>query len=161
MGTRPESDALSGKVASLRRRMKDIAEQVESTEGLFTWARRVTVAVFFNRPKVDQRASDFQAQVRMLREYVQDALVSIDLPSVLHESVSMLLLDLCSDMEAFAIATQTRFDRQSLDGLNDCLDAVQSSELPQTLKDEARELLLNHFNQYRTAARRLTRAESL
>jgi hypothetical protein len=161
MGTRPESDTLPMKCASLRRNMKDIAEQVESTEGLFTWAGRMTAAAFFNRPKVDQRASDFQAQVRVLRESVQDALVSIDLPSFLHERLSMRLLDMCSDMETLAFATQTRFDRQRLAGLNDCLDAVQSSELSQTLKDEARALLLDHFNQYHTAARRLTRAESL
>ena len=160
MGTRPESDALSGKVASLRRRMKDISEQVESTEGLLTWAGRVTVAVFFNRPKVDKRAADFQAQVRMLRESVQDALVSIGLPSFLHERLSMRLLDMCSDMETLAFATQSRFDRQRLAGLNDCLDALQSSELPQTLKDEARVLLMDHFNRYHTTARRLTRAES-
>jgi hypothetical protein len=161
MGTRPESDTLSGKVASLRRRMKDIAEQVESTEGLFTWARRVTTVAFFNRPKVNQRAADFQVQVRMLRESVQDALVSIDLPSFLHERLSLRLLDMCSDMETLAFATQTRFDHQRLAGLNDCLDAVQSSELPQTVKDEAQGLLLDHFNQYHTAARRLTRADSL
>jgi len=141
--------------------MKDIAEQVESTEGLFTWARRVTTAAFFNRPKVDQRASDFQAQVRMLRESVQDALVSIDLPSFLYERLSLRLLDMCSDMETLAFATQTRFDHHRLAGLNDCLDAVQSSELPQTLKDEANGLLLDHFNQYHTAACRLARAESL
>jgi hypothetical protein len=161
MGTRPESATLSGKFASLRRRMKDIAEQLESTEGLFTWARRVTMAAFFNRPKVNQRASDFQVQVRMLRESIQDALVSIDLPSFLHERLSLRLLDMCSDMETLAFATQTRFDHQRLAGLNDCLDAVQSSELPQTLKDEAKGLLLDHFNHYYTAARRLTRAESL
>jgi hypothetical protein len=161
MGTRPESDTLSGKVASLRRRMKDIAEQVELTEGLFTWAWRVTTAAFFNRPRVDQRASDFQAQVHLLRESVQGALVSIDLPSFLHERLSLRLLDMCSDMETLAFATQTRFDHQRLAGLNDCLDAVQSSELPQTLKDEAKGLLLDRFNQYHTAARRLTRAESL
>jgi hypothetical protein len=160
LGTRPESDTLSGKIASLRRRMKDIAEQVESTEGLFTWARRVTMAAFFNRPKVNQRASDFQIQVRMLRESVQDVLVSIDLPSFLHERLSLRLLDMCSDMETLAFATQTRFDHQRLAGLNDCLDAVQSSELPQTLKDEAKGLLVDYFNHYHTATRRLTRAES-
>ena len=161
MGTRPESDTLSGKVASLRRRMKDIAEQVESTEGLLTWARRVTTAALFNRPKVNQRAADFQLQARMLRESVQDALVSIDLPSFLHERLSMRLLEMCSDMETLAFAAQTKFDHQRLSGLNDCLDAVQSSELPQTLKDEAEGLLLDHFNQYHTVARRLTRAESV
>jgi hypothetical protein len=160
MGTRPEPETLSGKVASVRRRMKDIAEQVESAEGLFTWARRVTTAAFFNRPKVDQRASDFQAQVRMLRESVQDALVSIDLPSFLHERLSLRLLDMCSDMETLAFATQTKFDHQRLTGLNDCLDAVQSSELTQTLKDEAKGLLLDHFNQYHTAERHLARAPS-
>jgi hypothetical protein len=160
MGTRPESDALSGRVASLRRRMKDISEQVESTEGLLTWVGRVTLAALFNRPKVDKRAADFQAQVRMLHESVQDALVSIGLPSFLHERLNMRLLDMCSDMETLAFATQTRFDRQRLAGLNDCLDAVQSSELPQVLKDEARVLLMEHFNQYHTTARRLTRAES-
>src|SRR6516165_7504949 len=146
MGTRPESDTLSVRFACLRRRMKDIAEQVESTEGLFTWAGRMTTAVFLNRPKVDQRAADFQAQVRVLRESVQDALVSIDLPSFLHERLSLRLLDMCSDMETLAFATQSRFDRQRLAGLNDCLDALQSSELPQALKDEARVLLMEHFN---------------
>jgi hypothetical protein len=161
LGTRPESDAWSGKVASLRRRMKGIAEQVESTEGLLTWAGRLTLAALFNRPKVDKRAADFQAQVRLLRESVQGALVSIGLPSFLHETLNMRLLDMCSDIETLAFAMQTRFDRQRLAGLNDCLDAVQSSELPQTLKDEAAALLLDHFNQYHTAARRLTRAESL
>jgi hypothetical protein len=141
--------------------MKEIAEQVESTEGLFTWAGRVITAAFFNRPKVDQRATDFRAQVRMLRESLQDALISIELPSFLHERLSVRMLDMCSDMETLAFATQSKFDRQRLAGLNDCLDAVQSSELPQMLKNEARVLLLDHFNQYHTAARRLTRAESL
>ena len=160
MGTRPESETLSGKVASLRRRMKDIAEQVESTEGLFTWTGRVTTAAFFNRPKVDRRATDFQAQVRMLRESVEDALVSIDLPSFLHERLNLRVLHMCSDMETLAFATQTKFDHQRLTGLNDCLDAVQSSELTQTLKDEAKGLLLDHFNQYHTAERHLARAPS-
>jgi hypothetical protein len=161
LGTRPETETISGRVASLRRRMKDIAEQVESAEGLFPWAGRVTKAALFNRPRVDQRATDFQAQVRILRESIQDALGSIELPSFLHERISVRVLDMCSDMETLAFATQTRFDHQRLAGLNDCLDAVQSSELPQTVKDEAQGLLLDHFNQYHTAARRLTRAESL
>jgi hypothetical protein len=160
MGTRPESETLSGKVASLRRRMKDIAEQVESTEGLFTWTGRVTTAAFFNRPKVDRRATDFQAQVRMLRESVQNAIVSIELPSFLHERLSLRLTDMCSEMETLAFATQTKFDRQGLAALNDCLDAVQSSELPETLKDQARAHLIDHLNRFHTAARRLTRAES-
>jgi hypothetical protein len=64
-------------------------------------------------------------------------------------------------METLAFATQTRFDHQRLSGLNDCLDAVQSSELPQPLKDEAEGLLLDHFNRYHTTGRRFTRAESV
>jgi hypothetical protein len=161
MGTRPEPETLSGKVASLRRRMKGIAEQVESTEGVFPWTGRVITAALFNRPKVDQRATDFQARVRRLHESVQDALVSIDLPSFLHERLSVRLLNMCTEMEALAFATQTKFDRQGLAALNDCLDAVQSSDLPKTRQDEAKALLMDHFNRFHTAARRLTRAESL
>jgi hypothetical protein len=161
LGMRPETETMSGRVASLRRSMKEIAEQVESADGLFPWAGRVIKAALFNRPRVDQRAADFQVQVRILRESIQDALGSIELPSFLHERLSVRLLDMCSDMETLAFATQTRFDHQRLAGLNDCLDAVQSSELPQAVKDEAQGLLLNHFTQYHTAARRLTRAEAL
>jgi hypothetical protein len=161
MGTLREPESLSGRIASLRRRMKDIAEQVESTEGLLSWTGRVTAAVLFNRPKVNQRVADFQVQVHLLRETVQNSLLAIDLPSFLHERLSLRLLDMCSELEHLAFATQTKFDRQGLAALNDCLDAVQNSELPDTLKDEAGRLLMDHFNGFHKTARRLTRADGL
>ena len=159
MGTRAEQSTLSERVASVRRRMKEISAQIESTEGLLVWSGRIVAGALFNRPKIDPRAANFHAHLLTLRETIQDALISLEIPSMLHEELSIRLLDMCSGVESLASATQGKFDREGLAALSDCLDAVQSSEIPDSVKEEARKLLLDHFNQFHKATRRFTWAD--
>jgi hypothetical protein len=137
MGTRAGRRPLSERAASARRRMKEISAQVESTEGVFVWSGRIVAGALFNRPTVDPRVANFHAQLLTLRETIQDALISLEIPSMLHEELSMRLVDMSSGVERLASATQGKFDREGLPALNVCLDAVQSSEIPNSVKEEA------------------------
>ncbi len=159
MGTRPEQSNLSERVASVRRRMKVMSAQIESTEGLLVWSGRIVSGALFNRPKIDPRAANFHAHLLTLRETIQDALIPLDIPSMLHEELSIRLLDMCSGAESLASTTQGKFDREGLAALSDCLDTVQSSEIEDSVKEEARKLLLHHFTQFHKATRRFTWAD--
>ena len=159
LGTRAEQSTFPEKVASLRRRMKEIASQVESTEGLFPWGRRIAARVLFNRPVVDPLVANLQVRLLALRETVQDSLVSLEIPSFLHEKLSLRLLEMCSEAGGIAAATQGKLDHQGLLALTDCLDAVQSCDLTDSIKEEARKLLLDHFKQFHNATRRFTSAD--
>lgn len=156
LGTRPERRSLSERFVLVRIWMKELSSQIQSSEGLFTWVSRTAKALLFNRQQADARVADFQRQVRRLRETVATSLAALHIPDFIHEALSLRLTDMCGTAESTAFVAQGKLDQVGLLALTDCLDAVQLSELPQQKKQEVKEILVGHFQQFHELSRGFT-----
>jgi hypothetical protein len=161
LGTRPQRSSLSQKIASSRLWMKDLSNQIESTEGLLTWVSRSAKTLLFNCQPVDTRVIDFQRQAQQLRATVTSSLSALEVPDFIHETLMLRLIDMCGNAESTAFAAQRKFDQVGLLALNDCLDAVQISDLPERTKVKVKELLLAQFQHFHEFSRSFTRADGL
>jgi hypothetical protein len=159
LGTRPAHRSFSEKLVAARVWMKELSNQIQSCEGVFTWFGRTARALLFNRRQTDARVADFQRKVQRLRETVASSLGSLHIPDFIHEALSLRLTDMCGNAESTAFAAQGKLDQVGLLALNDCLDVVQLSELPERTKREVKELLVGHFQQFNALSRDLTRAQ--
>ena len=161
LGTRPARQSLSERLVAARVWMKELSNQIQSCEGVFTWFGRTVKTLLFNRQQANARVADFQRQVRHLRETVASSLASLPIPDFIHEALSLRLTDMCGNAESTAFAAQGKLDEVGLLALNDCLDAVRLSELPEQTKQDVKQLLVGHFQQFNELSRDLTRAQEL
>jgi hypothetical protein len=158
LGTRPERRSLSEKFVCARVWMKELSSQIQCSEGLVFWAARTAKTLLFNRRQADGRLADFQRQVHRLRDNVASSLTTLHVPDFIHEALSIRLGDMCGNAETTAFAAQGKLDQAGLSALNDCLDAVQLSQLPEQKKEEVKQLLIRHFQQFNGLSRGFTHA---
>ena len=159
LGTRFDRPSFSERVATFRRRMKEMSSQVEATEGLFSWAARILAGLFFNKRQVDPRLEVFQAEMRALQEAVKEALLSFELPVFISEELNLRIGTMAATVENLAFSTQNKFDHEGLLALTDCLDTVEMADIDKDLKQALRDSLRDHFNRYRESSRRFTWAD--
>ena len=159
LGARPARRSLPERLVAARVWMKELSNQIQSCEGVFTWFGQTAKTLLFNRQQADPRVADFQRQVRRLRETVASSLGSLPIPDFIQEALSLRLTDMCGKAESTAFAAQGKLDQVGLLALSDCLDAVQLSELPEQTKQEVKQVLVGHFQQFHEVSRDLTRAQ--
>jgi len=160
LGMRPARRSLSERFVAARVWMKELSNQIQCTEGVFRWFGRTSKMFLFNRQQVDARVANFQKQVQRLRDALTTSLASLELPDFIYDALSLQLTNMCGKVESTAFRAQGKLDHVGLLALNDCLDMVKASSLPDKTKTTVEQLLLGHFQQFHDVARALTHAQA-